>query len=273
MQTTIVTDNDQRSLRIRTTTATWTYQLDAGGFSSVRDVEDIEWIGFSAGEPQAPAGAADVFRGIPNLVFPDNLGHPGYRGCRTTVIDQHDTCRLLTQSLDKKWEWEWMIYEQSATLDVTRSPGDRAYWFLYEGTPAGRFDPQNTFWGAPTGRASADTFSPDGRSVPTLGNRNHPPISARWPWAYVGHHDSPRVIAFVHQSGSDEPSYFGFMRADEKGEHASDGMVVFGFGRESSSQGPTSALCGRHRFDVLFCETTDHSSIIDLIESEKLSRP
>ncbi len=222
------------SLRIETESGTWVYELAAGGFSSLIDPDRAEWIGFAPGAPVAPDGAANVFRGIPNLVYPDNIGHAGYRHCISEWEERSETVELTTRSLDGKWEWSWTVREDGASMEMLQTPPNRTFWFLYEGTPGGVFDPSTAVWGTdPGGRAS---------SIPGYDKC----AAGAWKRAWFGDRSSAWVLELSHLTARGEPSLAGWMASDEQG---SNGMVVFGFGR-SHDNGANAHLTGVQRFHV-----------------------
>lgn len=249
MRVTETQHHGQSALVITTDSAEWTYQLDAGGFSSLRDRDGVEWIGFAPGDPTTRGGAANVFRGIPNLVYPDNVGHPGHRGCRSTVEQSAAETVIATESTDGAWAWQWTITDDGASLDVERTPADRTYWFLYEGTPAGVFSPSSSFWGSD--REGASRAQPD----ISIRSPDGGPLIRPRRWAYFGEDRSPRVLLVAHETASNEPSFLAWMRASQ-----TDGMMVFGFGRDHDTA-PIPALAGSHRFTVRFVDSTDHAAI------------
>lgn len=234
------------SLEICAGSCTWVYELEAGGFSSLRDRDGREWIGFAPGEPSIPGGPAHVFRGIANLVFPDNIGHPGYRHCSSEWTSTPGSVSIRTTSKNGLWRWSWTIDEEGASLVVEAAPKDRSYWFLYEGTPGGRFDLQSAYWGTgDRGRRDA---------CPRLDRA----ATGVWNLAWFGDDRSPRVLAVRHKSATGEPALVGWMAADAED---SDGMVVFGFGR-THKNGVHPNLFGRHRFRVQLVETTTDEAIV-----------
>lgn len=249
----------QDALEIRTASACWTYQLEAGGFSSLVDREGVEWIGFAPGEPTAPTGAANVFRGIPNLVYPDNVGHPGYATCTTSYRAEPSSVTLETSSSDGAWSWSWRVTETDARLDVREAPGDRAYWFLYEGVPGGVYDPAGAWWATDEHRT--------GGAAPTLAQ----PLTGGWRWAAFGHRACRRALFLRHDSAGGEPSMLGWMsagdRPDAKAAIGGAGMVVFGFGR-SHANGPVPHLKGRNAFTVRFVESAEAGGIAAVAENE-----
>lgn len=291
-------DEGQSCLLIRTDAATYAYQDEAGGFSSILDVDGRDWIGFRPGPPEVPEGAGHVFRGLPNLVYPDNLGHPGYRLCRSKHTVGHPSVAIDTESNDGRWVWTVTVMSDFVDIEVTKSPPDRAYWFLYEGVPAGRYDPATTVWGTDAGPFAGR------RSEAKTPTRPSSLGGARW--IYFGYRDYPRVffVARVSRRSSDPAaggraaagdarrsssgavsstdavadaaSVLFFMnaspvgfdadaaeRSDPAGRFADDGMVVFGFGRTPDTR---PLLQGPNRFALGFVESTDHEEIRRRIE-------
>jgi hypothetical protein len=251
---TTIVHGGQSAVEITTPAARWVYPLEAGGFSSIRDRDGVEWIGFAPGKPAVPGGAANVFRGIPNLVYPDNLGHPGYRGVETSWSADSDRVVLESASADGNWRWRWTVTGSGARLEVLDSSSDRTYWFLYEGTPGGRYDLDGATWGVDPAAGRTGSFT--GQPAPTLAS----PATGSWRAAWFGHRSSPRVLLLQHESAADAPSMLGWMAADHTGN---DGMVVFGFGR-SHAGGPVSHLRGVHEFSVRFVESNEPEVIARL---------
>lgn len=67
-------DEGQACFKIQTPSATYYYQKEAGGFSSIVDKYGTDWIGYrNSGNPPSLASAASDYRGLPNLVD----GEPG----------------------------------------------------------------------------------------------------------------------------------------------------------------------------------------------------
>ena len=244
----------QSCIVVTTPTAEYRYQHEAGGFSSLRDSSGTEWIGFKSGEAKAPQGAASIFRGIPNLVFPDNVGHPGHRGCTSSVQSLEEAKVVIsTESKDRNWAWNWEITAERAALDVTRVPADRSYWFLYEGTIAGTFSPRGCFWGTDTAGRRTDT--------PLLnGPDRRDPIHEPYRWVYFGRDSYDRVLFAINTTSRGDTSLYSYMSADGQGLDGADGMVVFGFGRGPGTQ---PLLKGLHSFVIGFLETTDHARIAE----------
>lgn len=133
-----VSDESQASFKIATDTGTYFYHQKGAGFSSLDDVDGNDWINYNT-----TAGAAGTFRGIPNLVHPNNGGHfhPGARSAETLILNE-GPIKLTVYSIVRKnpsrWEGTWSFYPEYATLNLTIASYD--YWFLYEGTPGGKLD-------------------------------------------------------------------------------------------------------------------------------------
>ena len=238
---------------IRTSTATYLYDRAGGGFSSIRDMNGIEWIGFKPGNGKVPGSAAADFRGLPNLVFrgDDNgAGHPGFDQC-TSSITAHN--QVTTESGSGLWKWTWTFSDQEALLEVIETDTGRNYWFLYEGTPGGRFDPGHQFWGNSVDGKRADA-PPIGSDQTGNGN---------WKWAFFGHRDVATTFFVVHVTPDEHNDTFSYMGASGEGIESEDGMVVFGFGRS----GGTPLMSGPNRFIIGLHEPeTGQDPVESLIE-------
>ncbi|WP_127583263.1 hypothetical protein [Paenibacillus koleovorans] len=129
-----IMDEGQECFRISSEFLTYYYQKQAAGFSSVLDREGRDWIGYRPG-----GGPAGEFRGIPNMVHPEGQFHPGAEGAASRIIEQGPLkISLLSETLDGKWACRWDLFPSHARMSVLRA--GHPYWFLYEGTPGGRFD-------------------------------------------------------------------------------------------------------------------------------------
>ena len=129
-----VTDAGETTIRIATPSATYFYDRDGGGFTSIVDRDGNDWISYGS----AP-GSAGQYRGIPNAVYPEGIMHPGAAGVTTSVV--HDgpvRSTIRSVSADGSWEHIWDIFPTHARLTVVAA--EHSYWFLYEGTPGGEFD-------------------------------------------------------------------------------------------------------------------------------------
>jgi hypothetical protein len=66
------------AVKIETQTATYFYQKENGGFSSIVDNDGVDWVGF---HPTSGSEGAGEFRGIPNAVFPGGGFHSRLQQC------------------------------------------------------------------------------------------------------------------------------------------------------------------------------------------------
>lgn len=248
-------DEGQDCFAIATGNAKYYYQTEAGGFSSICDRDDVDWINFHPGSGDVPGGAANVFRGLPNLVYPEGLGHPGFFGCVSSTSMDSNTIVIDTRSKDDRWSWRVRILDDFVKLSVLTAPPDIPYWFLYEGTIGGSYDPSASYWGLPTGRNETRYTESDliSSSNPFPGMR----------WVYFGHIKSPRVFFCARLDEGDEASVLYFMGADKGKLAAADGMMVFGMGRGA---GVTRLFTGPRDFIFGFIEETDHEAVAAQIE-------
>lgn len=217
----------RKHLIINTPTAIYYYDQRGGGFSRMLDPDGVDWINFKK-EPwnEYPASAASAYRGIPNLVYGSSeggAGHPGHDRCTTEIIDSHT---IRTQSLTGKWVWQWEFFNDHAKLSILKADPDHPYWFLYEGTPGGTFNPAFQYFGNNTGGPFFE--NPDY----IKGEK----IFQQWRWFYCGTKLS-RYSIYLAQMDSDPLSdIFSYMGNSESGIKSYDGMVVFGFGRAEGAK-------------------------------------
>ena len=197
-------DEGQDAFKIETPTATYYYQTEAGAFSSILDKDGHDWVSFNRS-----AGPRGMYRGLPNLVHPDNYFHPGYKNCRSEVVlNSRRRVTIASASLDGKWKCTWDIRPTHATLTVTHT-GGRPYWLLYEGTPGGEFSESDDYY-----------FLADGRQHPC----SEPMEQRKLPapeWVCFGDKNLNRVFFIVHHEADDAPDQY----------YPMDGMTVWGFGR------------------------------------------
>ena len=128
----------QESWRIQTEAATWYYHKKGGGFASLIDPQGNDWLSFR------PWGGSDgIYRGIPNIAYPENVYHPGHDTCLTTMKAGPLRVTLDCRSKDDAWRCRWHVYGDHAELFVLKA--GHPYWLLYEGTPAGTLDVEKDF--------------------------------------------------------------------------------------------------------------------------------
>jgi hypothetical protein len=190
----------QPSFRIETPAATYVYHRYGGGFASLIDPEGNDWISY-----RPTGGSAGHYRGIPNLGV---CGHPGYTNAETRVLAAGPlVATLASETRDGLWAFTWDVCPACARLTLTRAAGP--YWFLYEGTPAGCFDPPAQFCVRASGIVT--------------------PLSEVWSeslpapkWAAFGDARANRSLCLVRHDAGDEPDQYWPMEGN---------MTVFGFGR------------------------------------------
>lgn len=243
--------------RIETRTACYLYDRAGGGFSSIRDRANVEWVGFKPGEGRVPESAAADFRGLPNLVFrgrDNGSGHPGFDNCISELVSSD---RIRTISKSGHWEWTWSFSDEGALLEIIKTDTSRYYWFLYEGTPGGSFCPQKQFWG-----------------TSTLGHRTEAPAigtdqtaTGIWNWAYFGHGEGTYCLYILQLTPDHLRDSFSYMGSGPEGIDSADGMVVFGFGREGSEP----LMSGPNRFLISFLEQGNSVDRIQ-VKIEKIYR-
>lgn len=253
-------------LMIKTEAATWCYDSAGGGFSRLIDRDGRDWIGFSKRPlDEFPASAAAGYRGLPNVVFigPDKgAGHPGFDQCASEVVGPN---QIRTRSISGRWQWSWTFSASTATFVMEKADADQPWWFLYEGPVAGRFAPAQQYWGTSEGGPNRDV--PDNRS-------QH---FALWRWAYFGDVSVARVLYVAQHEPDELADTLWYLGHDNRGAvTASDGMVVFGFGRGPGTQ-PLLRGAGQ-RFTVGLLEqgvasTADHAAVAARIERTLAGQP
>lgn len=219
--------NGTPHFKIITPAATYFLEKEAGGFSSIIDRDGNDWIKFKKTEnPSAPASAASDFRGLPNLVHKSDdkgCGHPGFNKCISEKISDH---AIRTSSKSGKWQWTWSFTDSYACFTMEKVDTSNVYWFLYEGPIAGRYDPENQYWG--TNKDGVRNDRPDRHLRET--------VYDSWHWVFFGDYRINRVLFLAQKVDDQITDTFGFMGNSKQGLKAEDGMVVFGFGREARAQ-------------------------------------
>jgi hypothetical protein len=227
---------DREQFLIKTPSLTFYYDIRGGGFSRMIDGLGNDWIGFQIDTAESyPASAATSYRGIPNLVYggPNGgAGHPGFDKCKSWI---ESDSTVVSESLDGKWRWRWTFRGAEAQLDILATDADSPYWFLYEGTPGGSYQPEAYIFG--TDQSNAFDSLPDYfRDKGAFGS---------YRWLYVGQSQSPSLFFMMHLTGDNQPDLLSFLGNTEQGAFSEDGMTVFGFGRNEKTEG---LLRGNHSF-------------------------
>lgn len=227
------------SVRIDTQTSTLYYHKSGGGFATLLDSDNNDWIGYVNNSTTGPSG---WYRGIPNAVFPEDMMHPGRNGC-LTQISASGPIRITLDTSCGEWASTWHITPASATMTMNRA--DHAYWIQYEGTPGGSSEPSDfitTSEGTTTTAASEWTADIAGSE-----------------WVYLGDNSMNRVIfASHHQKDSHSERFY---RMDGGG---GDGMVIFAFGRGSGTSSYMTSIPQQFTFGLI--ETKKHPAVSSSIE-------
>ncbi|HWR51799.1 MAG TPA: hypothetical protein VN428_11870 [Bryobacteraceae bacterium] len=228
----------QKSIRITTPAATYTYHKEGAGFASIADAQGNEWIGYKPG-----GKAAGEYRGIPNA---GEFAHPGYTGKTGSVtrIIAQGPLKVTLESVraDGRQAARWDVFPSHARMTMLKS--DKPYWFLYEGTPGGKLDVERGF-----------QVTSDG---------THRSLAERWSgdmpgaeWLYFGAPEAKQVLYVVNHQDDTAPDQYWPMDGS---------MTVFGFGREYT-------CCGRYlesapaRFTIGFAPNAGFNAVARVIES------
>ncbi|HWE35552.1 MAG TPA: hypothetical protein VG406_03195 [Isosphaeraceae bacterium] len=212
---------DVECFKVVTPTATYLFGKSGAGFASILDPDGHDWISY------APGGKArGEYRGLPKCGQPTKYFHGGYGfGQYKTdnpftsrvTLREPEHVRIESATRDGKSSCAWDFFDDHATMTLHKI-GLPTYWFLYEGTPGGKLDPEGDF-----------VLRPDG-SRTTLDR----PWSQVVPWACFGAVESPYGLALINHQ-EPEPrevdSYVAWPFQKEPDGSYQD-MTVFGFGRK-----------------------------------------
>jgi hypothetical protein len=236
----------QEALMIETPRSTYAFHTKAGGLASLIDNQEKDWISFNR-----TAGSAGMYRGLPNLVHPGNIFHPGYTFA-TTTITKSGPLYLELKSTGEQGAWEtiWYFYPTFTHLKVTKTPSGAKYWFLYEGTPGGSISASS---------AAMDTY--------TLSNGTKYDITTTKEgdlpdpeWLYFQDPTLNRSLFLLHHQADTHPDRYFLMDKN---------MTVFGFGRGT---GTTKYLTGAQSFTFGLVETKQHAAVTQTV-SAHLNQP
>ncbi len=230
-------DEGQAAWKITTPDATFFYQPDAGGFSSLLDRDGNDWISFNRS-----AGSSGMYRGIPNMS--SNTYHPGYKNCTSSIEARGpEMVKIVTVSKDGRWRASWEIFDTHATLTVEKK-GATTYWFLYEGTPGGKMEPESDFWVLPDGTKK------------TLGNSLQNVDIADIEGICFGDKNLKRLFFLLHHEDDKLPDSFWQMQ---------NNMTVFGFGR--GWKATPLLTTAPQKLSIGFVESGMHGDAIDKMEA------
>lgn len=207
-------DENKPAYQLDTPVGTYFYHTKGGGFSSFNDLSGNDWISWNS----KPENAGD-FRGIPNIVHPNNGGffHPGRNVMTTTLISQ-GPIKVTFESYETKsppagrdrWRGLWEVYPTYVTFTMLHAPYN--YYFLYEGTPGGALQINSDFVVRSTG-------------VQTLAGVAWEEDLPNEEWAFVA---DPTVGRALYMA-----NHVDDLQTDSYGQQ--DGvMTKFGFGRKGA---------------------------------------
>ena len=130
-----VTDEGRSCYKITTASATYYYDKNGGGFTSLVDKNGKDWINWHA----SPCGSqAGCYRGIPNMAIGFHPGYPdigGSPGCASTIVSQSASKVTIQSTTTNGSRNQWDFYDSHATMTLISATGQ--YYVLYEGTPGG----------------------------------------------------------------------------------------------------------------------------------------
>ena len=115
------TDEGMAAFVITTQRATYYYQKDAGGFSSIVDNQGNDWVSHNS---TYGSNASSEYRGLPNFVAGSSdagAGHPGFDLCTST---QQGANTIATTRKSGLWQWTWNFFETYAQVTMQQvDPG------------------------------------------------------------------------------------------------------------------------------------------------------
>jgi acetyl esterase len=212
---------DMECIEIQTATATYVYGKRGAGFASIFDRNGRDWISYQPG-----GEARGEFRGLPKCGQPIKYFHCGYGygQYRTdnpfesrVTVHEVGHARIQSETRDGKSACLWDFYPDHATMTLLRIDLP-TFWFLYEGTPAGKLDADHDFVIRPDGtRLSLDQ-----------------PWNQVVPWVCFGSaNSSVGLLCVNHQKPEpgESDSYVSWPFLKTRDGSFQD-MTVFGFGRK-----------------------------------------
>lgn len=248
---------DMECLRIETPTCTYLYGKSGAGFASILDSQGNDWISYRHGHR-----AAGAYRGLPKSGQPTKYFHCGYgfgsyintNPFRSSITEQSaDHIRVHSETHDGDSACDWDFYSTHATMTLTKISQEKV-WFLYEGTPGGKLEPDRDF-------------------VVRPGNRKTM-LYENWidhvPWVYFGAVESRSSFFLIdHQRDLAPESYVSWPYSKD-GSPDNAEMTVFGFGRagwhDPLQHTPTISKLPA-RFSIGLMETQEYAAIEKKIET------
>jgi len=203
-----VMDEGRSCIRIETPMATYFYDKQGAGFTSLLDKDGHDWISWSS-KPQAEG----EYRGVPNL---GDCCHPGYTGATTRIVDARKDFLKIESTVVKSgsptWRVSWTFSPEQATLTVEQAAA--AYYLLYEGTPGGKLGTEDAAVYATQDTEQSFALTPQSSDVITTDMSPE--------WIYFADGALKRALLLVHHT--DDATADRYWTMD-------NAMTVFGFGR------------------------------------------
>ena len=231
-----------QSIRLQTAGAQYFYHKPGGGFATLFDANNNDWINWNTA-----AGGAGDYRGIPNMVHPNDGGffHPG-RNTSTTTLLADGPLKATFRSVSDGGAWivQWDVFPTYARMTVVKA-GATNYWFLYEGVPGGALQP-----------ATDRLTRSNGDSIPASGTWTNDIPGDEWVFAsdagvgrslYLAHHQEDTKIDGYYADGSNM-TVFGFGRgANQRHLSGLPRQFTFGFVDATTLNGVRPAVEGAYK--------------------------
>jgi len=247
------TDNVQHegqdSIKIATNNATYYYHKKGAAFASLEDRDGNDWLGYHPGVGAiSQSGSGGKYRGLPNMGHPEGYCHPGNTVSTSRIVSRGPIkVTIASESDDGKMKCRWDIFPDYARLTVLkmRTP----YWFLYEGTPGGRFEMDSDFCVRATRPAGLRTAA----SVKWDGDISNPGEAGEW--LYFADPVVNRSLFLVrHEDDEAVDSYWPM----------NNEMTVFGFGRQGLNKFMRTVPA---QFTIGLCDDCSYSEVSKIVNS------
>jgi hypothetical protein len=201
------------SWKIQTNEATWIMEKNSGAFSSVLDKSGNDWVSYNN-----TAGPDGTYRGLANMGV-TNGTHPGQFTGTTTVVSSGPLKTVIDYtSSDNNEVVQWSFYANYAQCTILQS-NNGPYWVVYEGTPGGTFNSNDT------------VVQSDGTSTPLSGSFNDANGIGNGTndgqWAYFDSVSEGRFFYMAQNTQDSNPDVYW-----PYNDGSGSGMTVLGFGRD-----------------------------------------
>ena len=226
------------TFKLVTENGTYHYHKTGGGFASLFDVDEKDWIGWNP----AANGAGD-HRGVPNMVHPNDGGyfHPGRTNVDSGLFRRGPLkLTIRSSSLDGQWLTVWEIFPTYARLSVVQTAAGKVYWLQYEGTPGGLL------------QLTTDTWTKSDGTTGTLATTWSGDIPGE-EWVYFTDPALERSLYVVHHV--EDEIIDSYTPSSDKL------MTIMGFGRSGNSR----FLTGQRQLTFGLVEATELAAVAETI--------